>query len=120
MLELLDCRRKDSVDVSFADDLLLDPNPHSCFAIAGFRDTNQGVTAMSSSNPDQCRRAGVVDDVTFQTKPQTALGQTDLRDGITKLGLCPVAGIPSLTSVWAPGGAPKPAGCRAATDARQS
>ena len=34
---------------------------------------------------------------------------TELRDGITELGLSYVAGIQSLTSVWAPGTAPKPA-----------
>ena len=33
---------------------------------------------------------------------------TNLRDGITDLGLCYVAGIQSSTSVWAPGTAPKP------------
>jgi hypothetical protein len=60
MSELLDCRRKDSVDVSFADDLLLDLNPHSCFAISGFRDTNEGVTAMPSSNPDRCAGQGLL------------------------------------------------------------
>jgi SRSO17 transposase len=33
---------------------------------------------------------------------------TELREGITELGLCYVAGIQSSTSVWAPGTAPRP------------
>jgi SRSO17 transposase len=82
---------------------------------------------------DAARRdkAGIPDDIAFQTKPQIALGQiqsallagvsaatvlmdagygthTDFRDGITELGLCYVAGIQSSTSVWARGTAPKP------------
>jgi SRSO17 transposase len=82
---------------------------------------------------DAARRnkAGVPDDIVFRTKPQIALGQirsalragvspatvlmdagygvdTEFRDGITELGLCYVAGIPSSTSVWASGTAPKP------------
>src|SRR6201996_2808384 len=76
-----------------------------------------------ANEPDRRRGAGVPDDVTFQTKPQIALGQiksalqagmsaaavlmdagygvdTGLRDGITELGLCYVAGVQSSTSVW--------------------
>ena len=84
-----------------------------------------------ADDQDRRRGAGVPDDVRFQTKPQIALEQieaalrsgvspaavlmdagygvdTNLRDGITDLGLCYVAGIQSSTSVWAPGTAPKP------------
>lgn len=81
---------------------------------------------------DAARRAkaGIPDDIAFQTKPQIALGQirsallagvppatvlmdagygvdTEFRNGITELGLRYVAGIPSSTSLWAPGTAPK-------------
>ena len=93
-------------------------------------------------DPDRRRTVGVPDGIRFQTKPQIALGQirsalqanvspaavlmdagygtdTELRDGITELGLCYVAGIQSSTSVWAPGTAPhRSAGV--AMDARQS
>ena len=77
------------------------------------------------------RKAGVPDDVTFQTKPRIALEQirlalqagvapatvladagygidTDFRDGVTALGLSYVVGIQSSTSLWAPGTAPLP------------
>jgi len=85
-----------------------------------------------ANDPDRRDTVGVPDDLKFQTKPRIALGQiksalrasvppacvlmdagygtdTELRDGITELGLSYVAGIRSLTSVWAPGTAPKPA-----------
>jgi len=77
------------------------------------------------------RKAGVPDDITFQTKPQIALAQiraallagvpsavvlTDagygvdaaFRDGITELGLPYVVGIQSTTTLWPPGQAPLP------------
>jgi len=77
------------------------------------------------------RKAGVPDDITFQTKPRIALEQirlalqagvapatvladagygidTDFRDGVTALGLSYVVGIQSSTSLWAPGTAPLP------------
>jgi len=80
-------------------------------------------------DPDRRRTVGVPDGIRFQTKLQIALGQiksalqanvspaavlmdagygtdTELRDGITELGLCYVAGIQSSTSVWAPDTAP--------------
>ena len=79
----------------------------------------------------RCAKAGVPEDVTFQTKPQIALAQlraardagvapaavladtgygvdTEFRDGITELGLCYVVGIQSPTSLWPPGVAPLP------------
>ena len=80
---------------------------------------------------DAARRAkaGVPEDVAFQTKPEIALAQiaqaladgiprgtvlmdagygvnTALRDGVTTLGLSYVAGILPQTSVWAPGAGP--------------
>ena len=77
------------------------------------------------------RKAGVPDDITFQTKPRIALEQirlalqagvapatvladagygidTDFRDGVTALGLSYVVGIQSSTSLWPPGTAPLP------------
>ncbi len=71
------------------------------------------------------------DDITFQTKPQIALGQfraallacvppavvladagygvdTEFRDGISELGLRYVVGIQSSTTLWPPGQAPLP------------
>lgn len=76
-------------------------------------------------------KAGVPDDVTFQTKPQIALAQiraaieagmptatvladagygvdTAFRDGITQLGLAYVVGIQTSTSLWPPGAEPLP------------
>jgi SRSO17 transposase len=76
-------------------------------------------------------RAGVPEDVAFQTKPQIALGQiraalnagvapamvladagygvdTAFRDGITELGLAYAVGIQSSTSLWPPGTEPLP------------
>ena len=81
---------------------------------------------------DRRKRAKVPADVTFKTKPQIALDQikaalaegvdpgivlmdagygadTDLRDGITALGLTYAAGILPNTTVWPPGLAPLPA-----------
>ena len=80
---------------------------------------------------DQARRrkAGVPDDIAFQTKPQIALAQiraallagvpraavladagygvdTEFRDGITELGLHYVVGIQSSTTLWPPGQGP--------------
>jgi SRSO17 transposase len=82
---------------------------------------------------DSARRAkaGVPDDIAFQTKPQIALAQirtallsglpgavvladagygvdTDFRDGITVLGLQYVVGIQSSTTLWPPGKGPLP------------
>jgi SRSO17 transposase len=77
------------------------------------------------------RKAGVPDDIAFQTKPRIALEQiraalevgvspatvladagygidTDFRDGIAALGLSYVVGIQSSTSLWAPGTGPLP------------
>ena len=78
------------------------------------------------------RRAGVPKEIKFKTKPQIALEQlrwacaaglprgvvlmdagygadTDLRETITPMGLCYVAGIMPNTSVWAFGKGPLPA-----------
>lgn len=89
-------------------------------------------------------RAGVPDDVTFQTKPQIALAQiqaalaaglppacvltdaeygidTEFRDGITALGMSYAVGIQSSTSLWPPGEQPlpiKPPGGRGRTSTR--
>jgi SRSO17 transposase len=77
------------------------------------------------------RKAGVPDDIAFQTKPAIALEQiraateagvspgvvladagygvdTDFRDGVTALGLSYVVGVQSSTSLWAPGTQPLP------------
>ena len=85
-----------------------------------------------ADDPARRSRAGVPDDVAFQTKPQIALMQiqaavaagvpraavladagygidTAFRDGITALGLAYVVGVQSHTSLWPPGGEPLPA-----------
>ena len=82
-------------------------------------------------DPARRIKAGVPDDIAFQTKPQIALDQlgaavasgidaevvladagygndTDFRGGITELGLAYVVGIMSSTSVWPPGMEPLP------------
>ena len=84
-----------------------------------------------ADDPDRRARAGVPDDVVFQTKAQIALDQlraaraagieaevaladagygtdTDFRDGITAAGLPYVVGIQSSTSLWPPGAEPLP------------
>lgn len=85
-----------------------------------------------AEDPARRSRAGVPDDVAFQTKPQIALAQisaalaagvppapvladagygvdTAFRDGITALGLDYAVGIHSHTSLWPPGTEPLPA-----------
>jgi SRSO17 transposase len=77
------------------------------------------------------RKAGVPEEITFQSKPEIALDQirqalavglprgvvlmdvgygndTQLRAGVSALGLSYVAGIQANTSVWAPGSVPLP------------
>jgi SRSO17 transposase len=77
------------------------------------------------------RKAGVPDDIAFQTKPRIALEQiraaleagvspatvladagygidTEFRDGVRALGLSYVVGIQSSTSLWTPGTGPLP------------
>ena len=77
------------------------------------------------------RKAGVPEEIVFRTKPQIALEQlkwaceaglprgvalldasygvnTELRSGISALGLFYVAAVISTTTVWAPGGGPLP------------
>jgi SRSO17 transposase len=84
-----------------------------------------------ADDPARRRKAGVPDDIAFQTKPQIALGQmraallagvpravvladagygvdAAFRDGITELGLPYVVGIQSSTTLWPPGEAPLP------------
>ena len=82
-------------------------------------------------DPARRAKAGVPDDIVFQTKPQIALDQlraaraagieadvvladagygndTDFRDGITEIGLPYAVGIQSSTSLWPPGVQPLP------------
>lgn len=84
-----------------------------------------------ANDADRRKRAKVPADITFKTKPQIALDQikaalaeavhpgivlmdagygadTELRDGITALGLTYAVGILPNTSVWPPGMAPLP------------
>jgi SRSO17 transposase len=82
-----------------------------------------------AEDPERCAKAGVPEEVSFQTKPQIALAQiqaahqagvppatvladagygndTDFRDNITELGLAYVVGIQSSNSLWPPDVAP--------------
>jgi len=84
-----------------------------------------------ADDPARCARAGVPDDVVFQTKPQIALSQlraaraagiaadvvladagygtdTEFRDAITELGLAYVVGVSPTISLWPPGTGPLP------------
>jgi len=84
-----------------------------------------------ADDPARRGKAGVPEDIAFQTKPQIALGQlraallagvppgvvladagygvdTEFRDGISELGLRYVVGIQSSTTLWPPGQAPLP------------
>src|SRR5918912_991592 len=83
------------------------------------------------TDPARRRKAGVPDDIVFQTKPEIAPGQiraallagvpsavvltdagygvdTEFRDAITALGLPYVVGIQSSTMLWPPGQEPLP------------
>lgn len=84
-----------------------------------------------ASGAERRRKAGVPEEIVFQTKPEIALDQiraaceaglprgvvlmdagygahSDLRTAVTALGLSYVAGILSNTTVWAPGTGPLP------------
>jgi SRSO17 transposase len=84
-----------------------------------------------ASDTVRCKKAGVPEEIGFQTKPEIALDQiraacaaglprgvvlmdagygahSDLRTAVTALGLPYVAGILSSTTVWAPGTGPLP------------
>src|SRR3954451_5351402 len=84
-----------------------------------------------ASDPARRAKAGVPEEIAFQTKPQIALAQIraalaadvprgvvvmdagygadgELRVGITELGLAYVAGVQSSVSVWPPGTTPLP------------
>jgi SRSO17 transposase len=84
-----------------------------------------------ASDPERRAKAGVPEEIAFQTKPQIALAQIraalaadvprgvvvmdagygadgELRAGITDLGLAYVAGVQASVSVWPPGTSPLP------------
>ena len=84
-----------------------------------------------ADDPERRAKAGVPEEIAFQTKPQIALAQIraaiaadvprgvvvmdagygadgELRAGITELGLAYVAGVQSSVSVWPPGTTPLP------------
>jgi len=84
-----------------------------------------------ASDPERRAKAGVPEEIAFQTKPQIALAQIraalaadvprgvvvmdagygadgELRAGLTDLGLAYVAGVQASVSVWPPGTSPLP------------